>query len=46
MIYQETVMGDIQPYEVSQRNYAPNHADYFAHPEKYRLDPFRIFGNL
>lgn len=45
-MYQETAMGDIKSYQESQRQYAENHGDYFAHPEKYRLTPFRIFGNL
>lgn len=45
-MYQETALGGVRPFEVSQQNYATNHADYFAHPENYRLDPFCIFGNL
>jgi YhcH/YjgK/YiaL family protein len=45
-MYQETKLVGIKPPEVSLGNYATNHADYFAHPEKYALEPFRIFGNL
>ena len=45
-MYLETSLVGIKPPEVSLGNYATNHADYFAHPEKYALDPFRIFGNL
>lgn len=45
-MYQETSMGDILPFEVSQGGYATSHTEYFAHPERFRLEPFRIFGNL
>lgn len=45
-MYQETVMAEICPFEVSQDNYAARHREYFAHPEKFRVAPFRIFGNL
>ena len=45
-MYLETAMGGIKPAEASLGNYATNHTDYFAHPEKYALEPFRIFGNL
>ena len=45
-MYQETLIGKIRPYEESHLAYATAHVDYFAHPEKYRLEPFRIFGNL
>ncbi len=45
-MYQETCMGDVIPYDVSQITYFQKHAEYFAHPENYRLEPFRIFGNL
>ena len=44
-MYLETAMGGIKPAEASLGNYATNHADYFAHPENYSLEPFRIFGN-
>lgn len=45
-MYLETAMGGIKPPDASLGNYATNHTDYFAHPENYALDPFRIFGNL
>ena len=45
-MYQETCIGPVRPPEVSLGNYYPSHGDYFAHPEKYRMEPFRIFGNL
>lgn len=38
--------GTIPPYEEVERGFVPRLADYYAHPEKYRLEPFRIFGNL
>ena len=45
-MYQETVMPDIRPFEASQGGYPTGLAEYFAHPEKFRLEPFCIFGNL
>lgn len=45
-MYLETALVGIKPPEVSLGAYATNHTDYFAHPEKYALEPFRIFGNL
>lgn len=45
-MYQETVMPDIRPFEASQGGYATGLAEYFAHPENFRLEPFCIFGNL
>ena len=45
-MYQETIFGDILPYEECQLSYRAKMQDYFAHPENYRLAPFRIFGNL
>ena len=35
----------VKPFEESMY-YAQNKADYFAHPENYRIEPFQIFGNL
>lgn len=45
-MYQETIFSDHLPYEASQLAYDAKQKDYFAHPENYRLAPFRIFGNL
>lgn len=45
-MYQEAIIADAKPMEVSMGSYAEKHADYFAHPENYRLEPFCIFGNL
>lgn len=45
-MYQETTMADICPFEASQGNYVTRFTEYFAHPENFRLEPFRIFGNL
>ena len=45
-MYQETIMPGIRPFEASQGGYATGLAEYFAHPEKFRLEPFCIFGNL
>lgn len=36
---------NIKPFE-ERLYYAQNKADYYAHPEKYRMEPFQIFGNL
>lgn len=41
-MYKETLVGGVKPYEASQLS----HKDYFAHPENYRVEPFRIFGDL
>ena len=35
----------VKPFEETMY-YAQNKADYFAHPENYRIEPFQIFGNL
>ena len=45
-MYQETAITDICSFEDSIGKYAIDHTEYFAHPEKYRMEPFRIFGNL
>lgn len=45
-MYRETAMGSIVPCDVSMGNYALSHVEYFAHPERFRVAPFRIFGNL
>ena len=45
-MYQETAITDICSFEDSIGKYAIGHTEYFAHPEKYRMEPFRIFGNL
>ena len=45
-MYQETLIANVRSFEDSIGSYAPRLADYFAHPENYRLAPFRIFGNL
>ena len=45
-MYKETALGAIRPYHDPQRTYATSHSQYFAHPEEFRVDPFRIFGNL
>lgn len=45
-MYQECRFGNNVTFEESQKNFRPNLSDYYAHPENYRLAPFRIFGNL
>lgn len=45
-MYQETAMADIRSFEDAIGNYTIANAQYFAHPEQFRLAPFRIFGNL
>jgi len=45
-MYQETIIPAICSFEDSIGSYAVNLADYFSHPGKYQLAPFRIFGNL
>ena len=36
---------NIKPFE-ERMHYPELRTDYFAHPENYRIEPFRIFGNL
>lgn len=43
---QNTASTGIRSFEESIGMYFTNHIDYFAHPEKYRVEPFCIFGNL
>ena len=45
-MYQESIIGAVKPPSDSMYGYQPSHTHYFAHPEEYRLEPFRIFGNL
>ena len=35
----------VKPFE-ERMYYAQDRKDYFEHPENYRFDPFRIYGNL
>ena len=44
-MYEQTLLGSVKPFAQSFGRYVPNHADYFAHPEQYRVDPFSIYGN-
>ena len=36
---------NLKPFE-ERMHYPELRADYFAHPENYRVEPFQIFGNL
>ena len=45
-MYKETAIADICSFEDSFSKYTANYIDYFKHPDKYCLAPFRIFGNL
>lgn len=35
-----------QPYEEMEKNFIPNLLDYYKYPQKYAIEPFRIFGNV
>jgi len=35
-----------KPYSEMETEFVPNLLDYYAYPEKYYLEPFKIFGNL
>ena len=45
-MYAECNFGINQPYEKVMRNFLPNLRDFYANPAAYRMEPFRIFGNL
>ena len=34
------------PYEELMRNFVPKLYDFYIHPQKYAMEPFRIYGNL
>lgn len=35
-----------KPYSEMAKTFVPNLTDYYRYPEKYTIEPFRIFGNL
>ncbi len=35
-----------RPYSIMEAEFLPNLFDYYAYPERYNIEPFRIFGNL
>lgn len=35
-----------KPYSEMEAEFVPNLLDYYAYPENYELEPFKIFGNL
>lgn len=35
-----------KPYEEMEAEFLPNLLEYYKYPEKYAMEPFRIFGNL
>ena len=45
-MYQQTILGDIPTIEHSMASFLPSYRDFYEHPEQYRVEPFRIFGNL
>ena len=45
-MYSEYSFGPVRPYRETMGNFLPALADFYAHPEKYAEEPFRIFGNL
>lgn len=45
-MYRETGISGVCSFEESIGGYSVSLSDYYAHPEKYRVAPFRIFGNL
>lgn len=38
--------GDNPPYAQVEANFIPNLQDFYDNPDKYAIEPFRIFGNL
>ncbi len=42
----ECELGTNKPYRELMDGFLPNLADYYEHPTKYNIDPFRIYGNL
>ena len=36
----------IRPFEEMDAEFIPNLLDYYKYPEKYQIEPFKIFGNL
>ena len=39
-------LGTNIPFEVLEGNFLNNLKDYYQHPAKYYMEPFRMFGNL
>lgn len=46
MSYKECDLGTNKPYEEVMAGFLPNLKDYYENPEKYNIEPFKIFGNL
>lgn len=44
--YQECNLGSNKPYEEVMGGFLPALADFYADPDEYTIEPFRIFGNL
>ncbi len=45
-MYQECSLGYNKTYRQVIDNFLPNLADFYKRPSAYRVEPFRIFGNL
>ncbi len=44
--YKEFDFAPNAPYETVMGNFLPKHGPYYADPDAFNIDPFRIFGNL
>lgn len=45
-MYQECALGANKTYKEVMDGFLPALEDFYAHPEKYNVEPFQIFGNL
>ena len=46
VVYKECELGTNKTYQEVMDGFLPALADFYAHPENYNIEPFRIFGNL
>lgn len=46
MDYKECDLGVNKRYREVMDGFLPNLEDFYHNPEKYNIEPFRIFGNL
>ena len=45
-MYKECDFGSNSPYQETMGRFLPNLKDYYRNPAAYRMEPFRIYGNL
>ncbi len=45
-MYSECNLGKTRTYAEVEGNFLQNHIDYYIDPSSYRIEPFKIFGNL